>query len=154
MNSCLRILFALFSTITFAACAGHHGKSIDADDATIATLKQQAEQWDQAIVRKDRAAIAANMSDDFRQIREDGAIADKQAFLDGITSQELAIDPYTVEDFDVRLYGDTALVSGHTHMTGRYAANVFRTHYRFIDVYVRNNGKWRVCSVQITTIAG
>jgi hypothetical protein len=34
-------------------------------------LTAQAHRWDEAIVRKDRAAIEANMAEDFRQI--DGA---------------------------------------------------------------------------------
>ena len=38
---------------------------------------------------------------------------------------KLTIDPYTVEDFEVRLYGDTALLSGRTHMTGKYDGKPF-----------------------------
>ncbi len=39
--------------------------------AVVAALTRQADAWDKAIVRKDRAAVAANMADDFRSI--DGA---------------------------------------------------------------------------------
>lgn len=55
-----------------------------------------------------------------------------------------------VEDFDVRLYGDVALLSGRTRMTGSYDGKAFASHYRYIDVYVRRQGVWKIVSVQIT----
>lgn len=122
-----------------------------ADD--LAQLKRQSDAWDAAIVRKDRAAIAANMADDFRQIDPDGDVFDKAGFVADLMADALQIDPYTVEDFDIRLYGDTALLSGRTRMTGRYNGKPFSSHYRYVDVYVRRGGAWRIVSVQITRLA-
>lgn len=121
--------------------------------ADIAQLTQQANAWDKAIFAKDLAGIAGNMCDDFRQIGSRGEVENHESFLRDLMSTELAIDPYTVEDFEIRLYGDTALLSGRTRMTGRYAGAAFEAHYRYIDVYVRSGGRWRVCSVQTTRIA-
>ncbi len=118
----------------------------------IAKLTEQADRWDKAIVRKDRAAIEANMALDFRQIDGAGNVETKQSFVDDLVSPDLVIDPYTVEDFDVRLYGDTALLSGRTRMTGRYQGKPFSSHYRYIDVYVRSGDEWRIVSVQISKI--
>jgi ketosteroid isomerase-like protein len=117
---------------------------------TIAQLKQQAQAWDRAIIAKDRAAIAANMASDFRDIDGHGNVADKAEFLEGLTDAQLTIDPYTVPDLDVRLYGDVALLSGTTRMTGSYQGKPFRSNYRYIDIYVRRAGVWRVVSVQIS----
>jgi hypothetical protein len=36
-------------------------------------------------------------------------------------------------------------------MTGRYSGEPY-DHYRYIDVYVRRDGRWRVCSIQTTAI--
>lgn len=121
-------------------------------ETVAAVLTLQAAAWDSAIVRKDIAAIAGNMTEDFRQIRWNGDVVDKTTFLRDITVPDLVIDPYTVEEFSVRVYGDVALLCGRTRMTGRYGAAGFQTHYRYIDVYVRREGTWKVCSVQITKI--
>lgn len=118
----------------------------------IAALTAQADRWDKAIVAKDRPAIDANMAEDFRQIDGAGNVETKASFVQGVLSPELKIDPYTVEEFDVRLYGDVALLSGRTRMTGTYGGKPFTTHYRYIDVYVRRAGQWKIVSVQISKL--
>lgn len=120
--------------------------------AVAARLKAQAEAWDRAIVAKDRAAIEANMADDFRQIDARGQVETKASFVAGLLSPDLQLDPYTVQDFEVRVYGDTALLSGRTRMTGRYQGRPFASHYRYIDVYVKRGGAWRIVSVQISPL--
>lgn len=120
--------------------------------ATVAALSAQADRWDKAIVAKDRAAIEANMAPDFRQIDGAGNVEDKASFVEGLLAPQLQIDPYTVDEFDVRLYGDVALLSGRTRMTGRYDGKAFSTHYRYIDVYVRQAGAWKIVSVQISRL--
>jgi len=147
-----RLLLLLSLLTVVAACASPRTESASDDGNLAAALARQGDAWDKAIVRKDVAAIAANMADDFRNIRSNGSVVDKDTFLREITAPELVIDPYTVEDFDVRVYGDTALLSGRTRMTGRDSGKPFVAHYRYIDVYVRRGGVWRVVSVQITSI--
>ncbi len=120
---------------------------------TMLELSAQADRWDKAIVAKDRAAIEGNMAPDFRIIDAAGNVEDKASFVEGIVSPHLVIDPYTVEDFEVRLYGDVALLSGRTRMTGRYDGKPFASHYRYIDIYHRRDGGWKIVSVQISKIA-
>lgn len=136
------------AAVLLAGCA-----SAPATDRDVAELTALAGRWDHAIVRKDRAAIEDNMADDFRQIDGAGNVETKRSFVDDLMSDDLQIDPYAVEDFEVRLYGDTALLSGRTRMTGRYQGKPFATHYRYIDVYVRQGGRWRIVSVQISKMA-
>jgi ketosteroid isomerase-like protein len=122
------------------------------DAAAVATLSRLSDDWDKAIVRKDESAIAGNMAEDFRMIDKYGNVEAKQAFVAGIMDPKLSIDPYTVEEFDVRIYGDTALLSGRTHMTGKYDGKSFESNYRYIDIYVRKGGTWKIVSVQITSL--
>jgi ketosteroid isomerase-like protein len=116
-------------------------------------LQRQAAAWDAAIVRKDRAAIEANMAPDFRQIDARGTVEDFRHFVDGLLDPRLTIDPYPVEEFEIRLLGaDVALLSGRTAMTGRFDGKPWRTQYRYIDVYQRRQGRWQVLSVQISPL--
>ncbi|MET0654849.1 MAG: nuclear transport factor 2 family protein [Pseudoxanthomonas sp.] len=141
---------ALIAGLLFAPFTANAQQSDDV--ALAAALKAQADAWDVAIVRKDRQAIAANMSDSFVQIDSDGNAADKAKFLAEITAEDLTIQPYTVEDFRIRLYGDTAIINGRTAMQGTYQGKPFTSHYRFTDVYVKERGGWRVVNIQTTRI--
>jgi ketosteroid isomerase-like protein len=116
----------------------------------VAKLTQLSNAWDQAIVAKKEAAVAGNMAEDFRIIDGYGTVDGKRKFVEDILDARLTIDPYTVEEFEVRLYGDTALLSGRTHMTGKYDGKPFESNYRYIDIYVRRGGEWKIVSVQIT----
>jgi len=129
-----------------------HGVSPSEALSVAALLKHQADRWDQDIILKNRPAISDNMSDDFRHISNKGVISDKAAFLQGIVSADLVINPYTVEDLDIRIYGTCALICGRTNMTGSYKGAPFRSHYRYVDTYVLKDGRWKVCNVQITAM--
>jgi ketosteroid isomerase-like protein len=146
-----RILILMLACAgALAACSGETAVSAD---RTRNTLAAQAEAWDKAIIAHDQAAIEANMAADFRQIRKGGAVVARAQFLADISDPKLVIAPYKVEDFEIRLYGDTALLSGRIAMDGSYDGQAFRSHFRYIDIYVREQGRWKVSSVQITPMA-
>lgn len=138
-----------------AVLTAFSGTAFAADKAAdVAALKTLSDAWDAAIVRKDEKAIADNMAEDFRQIDGSGNYETKQSFVAGIMDPKLTIDPYTVEDFEVRIFGDTALLYGRSKMTGKHDGQPFVSNYRYIDIYVRRGGEWKIVSVQITRIQG
>lgn len=143
----------LIATLACALQAGCATPPPRADDDTVALLTRQADAWDRAIIRKDRDAIVANMDDGFRQIDSDGGWHDKAGFLADILDPRLTIAPYAVEDFQVRVYGDSALLTGTTDLHGTWEGQPFRVHYRYTDVYAKRDGVWRVVNVQTTRIA-
>ena len=154
---------ALALAVTLAACspqapaplavaAGPSQPAAAAEAQVKALLQAQAERWDQAIVAKRREDIASNMAADFRQIDGQGSVEDRASFLEGLMDAKLRIDPYRVEDFEIRLYGDVALLSGRTRMSGHYDGKPFSTHYRYIDIYAKRQGEWKIVSVQISKL--
>ena len=119
-------------------------------DSTVRLLSAQADAWDKAIVAKDAAAVAANVAPDFAQIESGGVVVGRDEFIKDLLDPTLRIDPYKVEDFSVRVYGDTALLTGRIRMTGISEGKPFASHFRYIDVYVKRDGAWKVVSIQIT----
>ncbi|HEX4479766.1 MAG TPA: nuclear transport factor 2 family protein [Rudaea sp.] len=124
----------------------------ETDKALAAALKKQADAWDMAIVKKDKKAIAENMSDSFLMIDSGGETSDKARFIADLTSPDITIEPYTVDEFKIRIYGNTALINGATNMHGVESGKPFTTHYRFTDTYVKEGAVWRVVNVQTTRI--
>ncbi|MBC3920166.1 nuclear transport factor 2 family protein [Undibacterium sp. CY18W] len=153
LNKCLGKFWILLTLVSLCSLSVHAADFPDQKrTAAVAELKRLSDAWDQAIIRKDRAAIESNMTEDFRQIDGSGDIETKASFVDGLVSDKLVLDPYTVEDFEVRLYDNVALLSGRTQMTGRYDGKPFKSHYRYIDIYIKRNGRWKIVSVQISKI--
>jgi ketosteroid isomerase-like protein len=143
---------AVAVALAWSWCCGDARAADATTNADVARLTQLSNAWDKAIVAKDRAAVAGNMREDFRIIDGQGEIGSKQQFVEDILDPKLVIDPYTVDEFDVRLYGEVALLSGRTHMTGKHDGKPFESNYRYIDIYVKRSGEWRIVSVQITRL--
>ena len=134
------------------ACGTGQKQTHESQTEVIAKLASQAGEFEKAIVHKDTSAIEAVLTDDFRLIRSSGEVDNKESFLQGFKSAGLTTDPYTVEDQSIRLYGDSALVSGKVKMTGVSAGVAFTLHYRFIHTFIRSGEKWLICNSQITPI--
>jgi hypothetical protein len=92
------------------------------------------------------------MSDSFLMIDSGGETSDKARFIADLTSPDITIEPYTVDEFKIRIYGNTALINGATNMHGVESGKPFTTHYRFTDTYVKEGAVWRVVNVQTTRI--
>lgn len=141
---------ALFGLIL--AIPAVHVVAQDADKTLAVALKKQADAWDVAIVKKDRKAIAGNMSESFFMIGSSGETSNKAQFVDDLTSADITIEPYSVDEFKIRIYGNTAIINGATNMHGVQSGKPFTTHYRFTDTYVKEGGAWHVVNVQTTRI--
>jgi ketosteroid isomerase-like protein len=139
----------LATTAFFAACT----LTVVTPDSDRKALTAQAEAWDKAIVAKDRGGIEVNMWPDFRQIRGGGHVASRDDFVKDVLDPAFSMDPYVVEDFEIRLFGDTALLYGRIRMAGRDGADRWNAHFRYIDTYVRRDGQWKVVSVQVTPMS-
>ncbi|HYE72518.1 MAG TPA: nuclear transport factor 2 family protein [Blastocatellia bacterium] len=109
-------------------------------------LKQLEREWDDAIVRKDMAALDRIIADDFMLIDDAGRITHKKELLERIKSPDLVIKPFETEDVVVRIYGDTAILTGHFTQQCEYKGQSFTVRSRYTDVYVRRQGKWKAVS--------
>lgn len=136
-----------------SASASTQREASDSNRQAVAEqLKRQAIAWDLALVAKQRGAVLANMGEDFLHIGSNGQLSDRSAFIESIFSPNLTMQPYDMEDLQVRLFGDTAILTGTTTMQGRWKGKPFASHYRFSDTYVLRDGKWKVVHIQITDL--
>ena len=145
-----RSIHMMLCAILISLVAGCAVNPAPKGDAAVRLLTAQADAWDKAIVAKNAAAVAANIAPDFTQIESGGAVIGRDEFVKDLLDPTLRIDPYRVEDFGVRVYGDTALLTGRIRMTGASEGKPFVSHFRYIDVYVKRDGVWKVVSIQIT----
>src|SRR5439155_844735 len=73
--------------------------------------------------------------------------------LENIRSAHTQIESVGSEDQDVRVYGDTAVITGRVTLKGKYSGKEASGLYRSISVWVNQRGRWRLVANQITLIA-
>ena len=104
----------------------------------------------EAIVKNDPEAIGRLVADDWIIIEPDGGIVDRKRFFEVIKSGALTHEMMESEDFRVRVYGDSSVVTGVTRTKGKFMGQEFTTHERSTDVFVRLDGQWRCVLTQLT----
>src|ERR1051325_5297569 len=107
-------------------------------------------EWDDAIVRRDVAALERIVSDDFILVDAEGAVSTKKQLIEGIKTSEAEIEPFNTEDVRVRVYGDTAVTTGRFTQKIRYRGKEYVNTFRYTDVYVKIQGRWRGVAEQPT----
>ena len=64
------------------------------------------------------------------------------------------IESIQTEDVQVRVHGDTAILIGRANVKGRFPDGPdISGPYRYMRVFVKQQGQWRLAAVQITAIA-
>ena len=104
----------------------------------------------EAIVRNDLEGIGRLVTDDWIIIDPNGEIVDRARFFEVIKSGALTHDLMESEDFRVRVYGDSAVVSAVTRSKGKFMGQEFSTQERATDVFVKRDGRWQCVLTHLT----
>ena len=107
----------------------------------------------QAAVRADTAFLDQNTADDYTFITPRGVLTTKAQMLAAFKSGETKLQSYDLDDLQVRVYGDTAVVTGRSTQKGQAQGQDATGQYRFTRVYVKHNGRWQSVAFQSTRIA-
>ena len=120
---------------------------------TIVEEVLQAErEWVRAHQELDVAAIDRLMGEDYTIIDSKGAVRGKAETLASYQSQTRNWESADSDEYDVRVYGDTAVVIGRWRARGSNAGEAFDYAARFMAVYVKRNGRWQIVADQSTPI--
>jgi ketosteroid isomerase-like protein len=115
-------------------------------------LLKLEEAFAEAIVKNDPEAIGRFVADDWIIIDPDGGIVDRTRFFEVIKSGALTHEMMESEDFRVRVYGDSAVVTGVTRTKGKFMGQEFSTQERATDVFVKRDGRWQCVLTHLTRI--
>ena len=111
-------------------------------------LTQLEKDWDAAFLRRDAAFIEKILADEFMATYSDGTTGDKAKELMLTAEFNQKIDSSTLDDFTVRIYGDTAVVWFSRHLAGPSQGRRLEVDYRFIDVFVWRGNRWQCVASQ------
>jgi len=106
----------------------------------------------QAILRGDAVALERMTSDDYTFITLRGELRTKAEIVQGFKSGSFHYDSREISDLKVRVYGNTAVVTGRSIQKGKENGKDYSGDYRFTRVYVTQDGRWQTVALQTTLI--
>jgi len=109
--------------------------------------------WDAAFHRKDAAFIEPILADEFIATYDDGSRADKARELTLAATSNEQIESSALDDFTVKIYGDTAVVWFTLHLVGPSQGRRLELTLRYLDVFVLREGRWQCVASQSTKVA-
>jgi ketosteroid isomerase-like protein len=112
-------------------------------------LERMEHQWTDAYEHKDRAALARILADDWRGQYPWGTRTKEQS-LDELAAGVNTIQSIVFGPMEVRIYGDTAIVTGSDDEVSAVGRKSSAGHYSWTDVWVRRGGRWQAVSSQMT----
>lgn len=99
--------------------------------------------WNEAQVNRDANALSAMIGDKFVNTEWDGAITERGKFLADIADPRFKAVSLNIQDVKVRLYQNTAIVTGIYHAKGSFQSKAYDHLGRFTDTWVEQDGKWQ-----------
>ena len=103
-----------------------------------------------AIAMNDVEGIGRLVANDWIIIDPNGEIVDRTRFFEVIKSGDLTHDVMESEDFRIRIYENSAVVTAVTRTKGKFMGQEFSTQERATDVFVKRDGRWQCVLTQLT----
>ena len=144
------MLLAINTILTFQFA---HAQISDVDKAQQASstgvksvedmLVQIEHDWGNALLRADAAAWSRYLGDDWVLTYSDGTLVTKSMALADLKEGALRIESFQLDDVKVRVYGDTAVVTGQITEKSKFRDKDTSGVRRFTDVFVKRDGRWQ-----------
>ena len=103
-----------------------------------------------AVASNNADALDRLLADDWIIVEPDGSIIDKARFLEVIRSGALSHESMKSTDLKVRVYGNTAVVTGLTTSKGKFMGQDFISCERATDIFVKQADRWQCVFTQLT----
>ena len=124
-----------------------------AEDARQEILAADARRFD-AMIKVDQAALDGLLADDLTYTHSTGQAETKAQFLETLKTGKLSYLSAQPSDVAVRLYGETAVVTGRAEIKAVSGGQELVLPLRFTEVWVKSGGGWKLAAWQSTRIAG
>ena len=114
-----------------------------------AALVQLERDWDSAFLLNDTAFIDRVLAREFVAVYPDGSKGDRATELANAAAFNQKIDSSTLDDFTIQFHGDTtAVVWFRRTLVGPSKGQRLEVVYRYLDVFVRRDGRWQCVASQ------
>jgi uncharacterized protein (TIGR02246 family) len=146
--ACAAVL-AMYLLHTCVPASGQNANAAPSSEQEIRTLEDER---NRAILQGDAAALERMTANDYTFITLRGELRTKAEIVKGFQSGSFKYDSRTISDLNIRVYGDTAVVTGRATQKGSENGKDYSGDYRFTRVYAKQKGRWVTVALQATLI--
>jgi hypothetical protein len=146
------LILTLAFSLALSTTALAKEKATEAD--VEGTVKKIEQELNDSILKSDTTAFEKYLTSDYLGIGPDGVTQNKSELLSDIKSGTLKLESSTYSDMKVQVAGaDMAVVVYRSDDKGTYKGKDITGQYRWLDVFVKRDGKWQIAIDQGTPIA-
>lgn len=109
--------------------------------------------WNDSIVKHDWAFIDRILADDFVATNMDGIVKTKAQSLASLKSDETVITSEVADEFRIRFYADTAVVTFRNAEKSQLKGKDTSVQQRVTDIWVKIAGRWQCVAEHASRIA-
>jgi hypothetical protein len=143
------VLTAVATAIAFPAGAGASQMAVKSDQEILIQLERD---WVAALQRNDAAFVDGILAPEFVATYGDGSRGDRARELQLVREFNQQVDKWTVDEFMVKVFRDTAVVWFTQRLVGPIQGKPTEIVTRYMDVFVNRDGKWLCVASQSTRV--
>ena len=106
----------------------------------------------EAINNNDIEIIDQTMHEDYRFLTPAGKVVDKEGEMEGFQKGVTKFDSFTTDEVEIRVFGQTAIVTGKANIKGISEGRDITGSYRYTRVYYSEKESWQIVSSQFNPI--
>jgi hypothetical protein len=159
MRNVVLLLFVGITLIALAAARPDDRKDAGAEHV----IRDLEGQLSRAVIKGDRGFFERLLADDFTHTSHSGQFKTRKEWMSENKFENHEGQPqpgkthyeaFEVDDLAIRIYGETAVVTGRSTPRGVTAkGEPIRGRYRFLRVWVKRDGRWQAVAFEGTRIA-
>jgi uncharacterized protein (TIGR02246 family) len=106
-------------------------------------LTQLVKHLYEAVVKADVAVLERVLHEDYVHHRPRGTVENRAQYLENRKARRVHFESLVADEIQVRVYGDTALVTGRSTAKGKDQHGKMDEQRRWTRVLVRRDGRWQ-----------
>jgi ketosteroid isomerase-like protein len=118
------------------------------NDKAVQEIVDFRNRYIEAEENKDVAYLDKIFADDFFALNPQGQLLDKPHMLENMKRTDRVFKVLNPRETQVHFYGDVAILTEHVTVDGEDKGRHFGGEFRFVRVFAKQNGNWKVVMAQ------
>lgn len=103
-----------------------------------------------AVTKQDTSTIDTALADDYTITGPSGHLVSKDDYVSAVKDGTLKVTSLELSDLNVRVYGDSAVLTGRMAVNGEMDGQDIGGDYAFTNTFAKVDGKWKEVASQVT----